>query len=66
MRLLTESLKVTNLPFVDHLIVSSKETVDVDPSDDLKRETALYVCEPSSQLALTIQLQDRLGPGRDS
>lgn len=43
MRLLTDSLRVTNYPFADHLIISSRETVDEDPSDDLKRETALYV-----------------------
>ena len=43
MRLLTDSLRVTNYPFADHLIISSRETVDEDPADDLKRETALCV-----------------------
>ncbi|CAD6567518.1 MAG: rRNA-processing protein and EBNA1-binding protein ebp2 [Tremellales sp. Tagirdzhanova-0007] len=33
---------VTHLPWSEHLVCSSKETVDVDPQDDLKRETAFY------------------------
>jgi hypothetical protein len=43
MRLLTDSLKVTNLPFPETLILTSKAKVEVDPSDDLNRETALSV-----------------------
>lgn len=55
MRILTDNIKMSNMPFVEHLIIQSKEILDVDPSDgklkekvhqltcaDLKRETAFY------------------------
>jgi rRNA-processing protein EBP2 len=42
MRILTEGIKMTNTPWPEHLIVSSKTIIDVDPSDDLQRETAFY------------------------
>lgn len=33
MRLITESLKVTGLPWVEHLTLHSKDRVEVDASD---------------------------------
>lgn len=42
MRILTEGIKMTHTPWPEHLIVSSKTILDVDPSDDLKREMAFY------------------------
>ncbi|ODO05308.1 rRNA-processing protein EBP2 [Cryptococcus wingfieldii CBS 7118] len=44
LRLLTEQLKVTNMPWPEHLVLNSKEVADVDPSDaiDLSRETVFY------------------------
>jgi len=42
MRILTEGIKMTHTPWPEHLIVSSKTILDVDPADDLKRETAFY------------------------
>ncbi|WVW84630.1 hypothetical protein I302_106664 [Kwoniella bestiolae CBS 10118] len=42
MRTITESIKVTNMPWPEHLVLNSKEIVDVDPSDDLQREMAFY------------------------
>jgi rRNA-processing protein EBP2 len=42
MRILTEGIKMTHTPWPEHLIVSSKTIIDVDPSNDLQRETAFY------------------------
>ncbi|WVQ73112.1 hypothetical protein IAR50_002676 [Cryptococcus sp. DSM 104548] len=42
LRLLTEQLKVTNMPWPEHLVLNSKEVADCDPSDDLSRETVFY------------------------
>lgn len=55
MRILTQNIKMSDTPFIEHLIIQSKEILDVDPSDgklviaqlranvaDLKRETAFY------------------------
>ncbi|OXG50419.1 rRNA-processing protein EBP2 [Cryptococcus neoformans] len=42
LRSLTDSIRVTNMSWPEHLVVDSKETADVDPSDDLQRETVFY------------------------
>ncbi|OCF45970.1 rRNA-processing protein EBP2 [Kwoniella heveanensis CBS 569] len=42
MRIVTDAIKVTNMPWAEHLVLSSRETLDVDPSDDLQREMAFY------------------------
>ncbi|GFZ45146.1 hypothetical protein JCM24511_02872 [Saitozyma sp. JCM 24511] len=42
MRILTDQIKMTNAPWPEHLVMSSKEIIDVDPSDDLQREMAFY------------------------
>jgi hypothetical protein len=33
MRILTDQIKMTNAPWPEHLVMSSKEIIDVDPSD---------------------------------
>lgn len=33
MRILTEGVKVTHLPWREHLVCSSKDVLDVDPQD---------------------------------
>ncbi|WWC62511.1 uncharacterized protein I303_105107 [Kwoniella dejecticola CBS 10117] len=42
MRTIIDSIKVTNMPWPEHLVLNSKEIVEVDPSDDLQREMAFY------------------------
>ncbi|KIR68604.1 rRNA-processing protein EBP2 [Cryptococcus bacillisporus CA1873] len=42
LRALTDSIRVTSMPWPEHLVLDSKETADVDPSDDLQRETVFY------------------------
>ncbi|KAK6908235.1 hypothetical protein I203_102236 [Kwoniella mangroviensis CBS 8507] len=42
MRTITEAIKVTSMPWPEHLVLNSKEIVEVDPSDDLQREMAFY------------------------
>ncbi|KIR36168.1 rRNA-processing protein EBP2 [Cryptococcus deuterogattii MMRL2647] len=42
LRALADSIRVTNMPWPEHLVLDSKETADVDPSDDLQRETVFY------------------------
>ncbi|ADV21927.1 rRNA-processing protein EBP2 [Cryptococcus gattii E566] len=42
LRALTDSIRVTSMPWPEHLVLNSKETADVDPSDDLQRETVFY------------------------
>ncbi|WWC70719.1 uncharacterized protein I206_104670 [Kwoniella pini CBS 10737] len=42
MRTIIDTIKVTNMPWPEHLVLNSKEIVDVDPSDDLQREMAFY------------------------
>ncbi|WWC88714.1 uncharacterized protein L201_003627 [Kwoniella dendrophila CBS 6074] len=42
MRTITESINVTSMPWPEHLVIQSKEIIDVDPSDDLQREMAFY------------------------
>lgn len=42
LRTLYDGLKMTHTPWPEHLILQSKNILDVDPEDDLKREMAFY------------------------
>nr|ODN93922.1 rRNA-processing protein EBP2 [Cryptococcus depauperatus CBS 7841] len=42
LRILTDAIRITNIAWPEHLVLTSKETADVDPNDDLQRETIFY------------------------
>ncbi|KAK4683481.1 rRNA-processing protein EBP2, partial [Tremellales sp. Uapishka_1] len=42
MKILSEGLRVTNMPWAETLVLSSKDVLEVDAQDDLQREMAFY------------------------
>lgn len=53
MKILTDGLKITNLPFAEHLVLSSREALEVDAGDGeplFPRHWNMNTDGPSSQI----------------
>lgn len=57
LRSLTDSIRVTNMSWPEHLVVDSKETADVDPSDGEYRLTYSATCFADNRIKICKEKQ---------